>query len=219
MFKQRWSKPITRWFSAKAVQAKRVRRRLERKWQESQWSDRTAYRKACRHADGLINLSRRDHLHMRLLDCSYARQHWRMVKELVHVVSYEAWRTDADNSVLCEKFAYFCTSKIGSLSFKVKHIFKGRSPSASFTRPNILWPIISFHPVLYSYGSPAPHYLIFCSLFVYGLHPNITYQIIFWSFLQVNCRSGKRVFFSSSQTSPCHCPHQEKTWSWYGRSV
>ena len=70
--------------------------------------DRTAHRNAGRHANELINSSRRYYHRLRLQDCSDARQRWRMVKELVHVVPNEAWRTDAYNSVLCDKFAKFC---------------------------------------------------------------------------------------------------------------
>ena len=108
MCERRRSKPITRWLSAEAVQAKRVRRRLERKWHRSQSdADQTAYRKACRHANRQINSSCRDHYRLRLQDCSDARQRWRTVKELLHVVPNEAWRTDTENSVLCDKFEFF----------------------------------------------------------------------------------------------------------------
>jgi hypothetical protein len=49
--RRRRSKPETRWLSRDAVKAKRMRRRLERKWIRTRLeSDRNAYRAACRRA-------------------------------------------------------------------------------------------------------------------------------------------------------------------------
>ena len=55
-------KEITRWLSDEAVEAKRERRRLEKRWSSSKSdSDRIAYRRACRRANKLINESRKDY--------------------------------------------------------------------------------------------------------------------------------------------------------------
>ena len=52
-------KAISKFLSDEAVKAKRLRRRLERRWLESGLeADRTVYRKACRCANKLINDSR-----------------------------------------------------------------------------------------------------------------------------------------------------------------
>jgi len=48
-----------RWLSAEALQSERIRRRMEHECHISQsYVDPTAYRKARRHANGLINFSR-----------------------------------------------------------------------------------------------------------------------------------------------------------------
>jgi hypothetical protein len=110
---RRRSKPITRWLSAEAVHAKRARRRLERRWHKTRSeADRTAYRKSCRRANYLINASRRNYYSLRLQNCSDAGQRWRTVKELLHVSPADSYRSDRDNSLLCDKFATFLLLKL-----------------------------------------------------------------------------------------------------------
>jgi len=61
-------KPISKWLSTEAVAAKRERRRLERRWLSTRDDrDRLKYRRACRSANKLINMSRRDYFKKRLL--------------------------------------------------------------------------------------------------------------------------------------------------------
>ena len=62
--RRRSQKPVSRWLSAEAVNAdaKRGRRRLERRWKATgAETDRLNYRRACRKANQLINASRSDH--------------------------------------------------------------------------------------------------------------------------------------------------------------
>src|SRR5271163_1457623 len=57
---KRREKPESRWLSKEAVEAKRARRRLERKWKSTGLEAvRVAYREACRVANRLIMDSRR----------------------------------------------------------------------------------------------------------------------------------------------------------------
>ena len=56
---KRGGRPSSRWLSEAAVDAKRTRRRLERRWNSTGCeADRVAYRKACRHANLEITRSR-----------------------------------------------------------------------------------------------------------------------------------------------------------------
>ena len=72
---RRASKSITRWLSTDAVQAKRERRRLEKRWLSfSCERDRVAYRLACHKATKVINESRRAHFNQRLSDCTDSGQ-------------------------------------------------------------------------------------------------------------------------------------------------
>ena len=73
-FTRRNSKPITKWLSKEAIEAKRERRRLEKIWKSTQSeSDRAAYRLACRFANKLINLSRREYIRHEI-DCTDVRK-------------------------------------------------------------------------------------------------------------------------------------------------
>jgi len=58
-FKKCVGKKVNRWLSQEAVVAKRIRRRLERRWKASgDDAVRKKYRQACRHANKQINASR-----------------------------------------------------------------------------------------------------------------------------------------------------------------
>jgi hypothetical protein len=69
--RRRRPQPVTKWLSADAVEAKRCRRRLEKRWKRSgrHESDRVRYRAACRRANRLIVESRRSYYNQRLQDC------------------------------------------------------------------------------------------------------------------------------------------------------
>jgi len=63
------SRKSARWLSPEAVNAKKHRRRLERRWKSTGAEcDRIDYRKACRHANKLINESRNTQRYHRLLN-------------------------------------------------------------------------------------------------------------------------------------------------------
>ena len=82
----RWpSKPVTRWLSAEAIQAKRVRRQLERKWKSSGMEeDRQRYRRHCRITNQLINDSRRLFFQNQLDSAQSPRDRWRISQRLLH---------------------------------------------------------------------------------------------------------------------------------------
>src|SRR6218665_1592226 len=63
----RQRKNITRWISPEASQAKKERRRLERKWKRSGLEeDRQCYRRHCRFTNKLINESRSSYFRSQL---------------------------------------------------------------------------------------------------------------------------------------------------------
>jgi len=65
--RRRPPKKISRWLSDEVIGAKRLRRRLERRWRFSgSEADRINYRRACRDANRLINVSRKDHFRSRI---------------------------------------------------------------------------------------------------------------------------------------------------------
>jgi Endonuclease-reverse transcriptase len=83
--KRRPPKPITRWLSDDAVDAKRLRRRLNRRWKfDLRESDRVAYRLACHRANKLINSSRQDYFRCQFANAANCKDRWRAVKHLLH---------------------------------------------------------------------------------------------------------------------------------------
>lgn len=115
--RRRPQKPITKWLSAEAVEAKRTRRRLERRWRATgDEADRLAYRRECRKANRLINESRTNHYRRRIQESgSDYRQRWRIVNELLHSKDSDKTRTDDENRRLCSTFAHYFVDKIVKL--------------------------------------------------------------------------------------------------------
>jgi len=97
--------------SQDAVQAKRERRRLERRWLLSgSEEDRMAHRRCCRQTDRLIADSRRSHISNQLNECTDFRQRWRVVRELLHSAKAKLVGSFVDNDALCVSFStFFCS--------------------------------------------------------------------------------------------------------------
>jgi len=113
---KRRGKRTADWLSTEAKDARRARRRLERRYRGTKTeSDRAAYRSACRAANKLIKQSRRDHITKRLVDASNdPRQRWRITNELLHT-SDEKHRTSidiTDGQKLSDKFCDFFINKV-----------------------------------------------------------------------------------------------------------
>ena len=110
-------KKISRWLSDEAITAKRLRRRLERRWRSTgSDADRVNYRRACRDANRMINDSRRDHFRCRIESAgSDWKQRWRVVNELLHSRDTDKSRTDTENCDLSKSFAEYFVSKIDKL--------------------------------------------------------------------------------------------------------
>ena len=117
---RRPSKKITRWLSDEAVEAKRERRRLEKRWSSSKSdSDRIAYRRACRRANKLINESRKDYFRSQLASSEDCRERWQITKRLLHSARTAQNRAVDELQQLCDKFAKFFINKIISLEHSV----------------------------------------------------------------------------------------------------
>ena len=113
-------KEITRWLSDEAVEAKRERRRLEKRWSSSKSdSDRIAYRLACRRANKLINESRKDYFRSQLSSSENCRERWQITKRLLHSARTAQNRAVDELQQLCDKFAKFFINKIISLKHSV----------------------------------------------------------------------------------------------------
>jgi len=114
---KRRGKPESRWLSKEAAEAKKTRRRLERKWKKTALEEvRKAYRVACKAANRLITESRRAFYASRVTESSRDPQAlWRCVKGLLHL--------NKSSSVfepgMCDRFSTFFSDKILNVKTKV----------------------------------------------------------------------------------------------------
>jgi hypothetical protein len=141
-------KAITKFLSTDAIEAKRLRRRLERRWKTShQEVDRIAYRRACRHANKLINLSRQDYFREQLSSATNLKDRWRTAKQILHSAKTVHSRTSEELDRVCNLFANYFVDKIS----KLKRAVVANLPSvANFSFPDSHYfgqPLASLQPV------------------------------------------------------------------------
>jgi len=129
---KRISKFNSRWLSDAAVEAKRNRRRLEKRWLKSKSeADRVAYRVACRRTNDEINRARGVFCKSRLDECAGdSRQLWRVTKDLLHADR----RTQAADEApgLCNILSSFFVDKVE----KIRDIIRSdllTMPAVSFS--------------------------------------------------------------------------------------
>jgi len=109
-------KAVTKFLSDDAIKAKRLRRRLERRWLETRAeTDRAAYRRSCRLANSAINASRQNHFSDQLNNAATAKDRWRVAKELLHSTTTTHNRTFDELNNLCNLFSNFFVDKISTL--------------------------------------------------------------------------------------------------------
>jgi len=115
--RRRPPKKISHWLSDEAIGAKRLCRRLERRWRFiGSEADRVNYRRACRDANRLINSSRKHHFRSRIEATGGDwKQCWRVVDELLHSRDTDKSRTDNETCDLSKSFAEYFVRKIGKL--------------------------------------------------------------------------------------------------------
>ena len=110
---RRRPKASSKWLSPDAIRSKRHRRKLERRWRRTELdADRTAYRKACRVANKVINESRLSY-HSRLIaSCADSKQRWSAIKNILHSTDADCPRSDDEDQRLCHSFAAFFVNRI-----------------------------------------------------------------------------------------------------------
>jgi hypothetical protein len=118
------------WLSPQAVEAKKCRRRLERRWKASNAeSDRLAYRAACRTANDLIMKSRAASNLERINSCSKnPKSLWSTIKSILHSSAPAEQLSPAVSKPLADSLASFFHEKINSLKLSISSKL-GRPPS------------------------------------------------------------------------------------------
>ena len=109
------------WLSTEAVDAKRDRRRLERKWKTHHAEDdRIMYRAACRTANEAIMQSRRQ-LYTERFQASGANpsRKWSVIRALLHLTQAPEILTPVDSKLLCETLADFFITKIRNITANI----------------------------------------------------------------------------------------------------
>ena len=87
------------WLSGEAVEVKRLRRRLERRWKQGRdESDRIAYRLQCRLANKLINNCRRNYYRHLIEQAASCKDKWKLTKLLLHSNRPSVVRSDDENN-------------------------------------------------------------------------------------------------------------------------
>jgi len=142
---------ISRWLSDEAITAKRLRRRLERRWRSTgSDADQVNYRRACRDANRLIKASHRDHLRCRIDSAgSDWTQRWRVVDELLQSRDRDKSRIDTENCHLSKSFAQYFVSKTDKLREAALGTLRRTPANLLSTLPNLL----HHHQVYYYFSS------------------------------------------------------------------
>ena len=111
-----------RWLSEDAIDAKRLRRRLEREWRSSKSSETyIAYRKACRHANKAIINSRCKFYHDRLETTNTdPRQRWTVIRDVLHQTESPEVLSPIESQRLCVGFSDFFINKINNIKQTIK---------------------------------------------------------------------------------------------------
>ena len=114
---RRAPKKNTEWLSEPAREAKRRRRRLEKKWKKTKLeTDRIVYRSACREAGTLINESRRKFISDEINNCSTSKQRWSKINNILHPKNKIKLQGDINSTT----FIQFFHNKIVQLGLSIK---------------------------------------------------------------------------------------------------
>ena len=101
------------WLSKEAREAKKRRRRLERRWKRTgDENTRVEYRKTCRSTNRLITDSRKKYFSDKITQSDDSRGRWRIVKDLLHTNGSRLLRTADEARLFCNAVARFFHNKI-----------------------------------------------------------------------------------------------------------
>jgi len=118
-----------RWLEPQAVEAKKLRRRLERRWKKyGSEFDRVAYRATCRRANTLINRSRNRHRYQHVVDAgNNPRSVWSAVKDLLYTNQSDSYTASTDDdSTFCSTLATFFHNKIQNIKSAILLALEGQ---------------------------------------------------------------------------------------------
>ena len=137
------------WLSPEAVEAKKCRRRQERRWKASNAEPgRLAYRTACRTANELIMKSRAASNLERINGCSKTpKSLWTTIKSILHSSTPAEQLSPADSKPLADSLASFFHEKIISLKLSISSKLGGPLSPFDFDKPHTGQTLTDFTPV------------------------------------------------------------------------
>ena len=132
---KRKSCPKSTWLSPEAQDAKRNRRKLEKRWNATRDENiKVKYRQACRRANRLIVDSRKNHFASKIESASdNPKQQWTAIKNLLHPQGSKTVSRDKDASAdFCKSISDFFNTKILDLKLAIADRLRGtpRTPMA-----------------------------------------------------------------------------------------
>jgi len=137
-----------RLLSDEARQAKRLRRRSERRYRRTGLeTDRRTYRAACRAARDSIQRSRANHIKEELAAASGdVKSTWRTAQRLLHS-NNKVIHNDADCKQLASAFSRFFVDKINKIRINIESALQSSARREFSTRPHVGPTLSSFQPV------------------------------------------------------------------------
>ena len=137
------------WLSPMAIEAKKRRRRLERRWKSSnEETDRLAYRASCRSANALITESRIAANLERINEASKnPRSLWSSIKTLLHSSPPSEQLPPSVSKPLAESLASFFKQKIISLKQAIALKLNGPPSPFDFDQPHNQHLLSEYTPV------------------------------------------------------------------------
>lgn len=109
--------PDTPWYTSKLRDAKRERRRLERKWRISQLEvHRLAYRDHCSKSNKLLRQARQDYYTGKIMECGHDQKSlMNVAKQLMGMKDPPALPKAVSNKALADRFSTYFSQKIQTL--------------------------------------------------------------------------------------------------------
>ena len=128
--------PHPDWINENVKQAKRDRRRLERRYKtSSSLMDYIAFRRASRLVSKCVANARKDYYHSKIEEASSTpREMWKVVNGLLHTSTNKSKPLDNDAT---QKFVNSCSSYFTQKLANIQDIIKSRLPSITLAQPPI----------------------------------------------------------------------------------
>ena len=140
---------VRNWLSPEAIDAKKRRRRLERRWKASNAeSDRLTYRAACSSANKLINKSRAASNVECINEASKNPKHlWSVIMSLLHSSSPSEQLSPSISQPLANSLASCFHQKVVALKESISLKLLGSPSPFDFDQPHSNEPLSDFTPV------------------------------------------------------------------------